>query len=108
MQKLSNAILNLKSNLNNLSLGGGQFLNDLKELTAQADSLKDIATIIKASKEEIKKVKEVVPEAKVNTSQDDSQYVDVLARAYADAEENLRRENEYIKERNKGVNLREA
>ena len=101
MQKLANAILNLKSNLNNLSIGGGQFLSDLKELTAQADALKDLATIIKASKEEIKKVKEVVPEAKVNTSQDDSQYVDVLARAYADAEENLRRENEYIKERNK-------
>lgn len=64
MQKLANAILNLKTNLNNLSLGGGQFLNDLKELTEQADALKDIATIIRATKEQINKAKENISEEK--------------------------------------------
>lgn len=66
MQKLANAILNLKSNLNNVSVGGTQFLNDIKELTSQADGLKNLIAVIKASKEDIQKAKDEINNSSKN------------------------------------------
>lgn len=60
IQKLANAILNLKSNLNNVSPSSTEFLNSIKELVYQAGNLKDLATVIRASKEEIEKVKATI------------------------------------------------
>lgn len=57
LQKLANAILTLKSNLNNVSGQGQQFLSDIKELIAQADGLKDLATVLKATRSQIVNVK---------------------------------------------------
>jgi hypothetical protein len=53
LQKLANAILTLKSNLNNVGSQGQQFLSDIKELIAQADGLKDLATVLNATKKEL-------------------------------------------------------
>lgn len=57
LQKLSNAILTLKSNLNNVGNSGKQFLSDIKELVAQSDGLKDLATILKSSQKQIDNAK---------------------------------------------------
>lgn len=57
LQKLANAILTLKSNLNNVSGQGQQFLSDIKELIASADGLKDLATVLKATRSQIVNVK---------------------------------------------------
>lgn len=58
LQKLANAILTLKSNLNNVGSQGQQFLSDIKELIAQADGLKDLATVLKATKSQIANAKQ--------------------------------------------------
>lgn len=57
LQKLSNAILTLKSNLNNVGNSGQQFLSDIKELVAQSDGLKDLATVLKSSQKQIDNAK---------------------------------------------------
>lgn len=57
LQKLSNAILILKSNLNNVGNSGQQFLSDIKELVAQSDGLKDLATVLKSSQKQIDNAK---------------------------------------------------
>ena len=57
LQKLSNAILTLKSNLNNVGNSGQQFLSDIKELVAQSDRLKDLATVLKSSQKQIDNAK---------------------------------------------------
>lgn len=57
LQKLANAILTLKSNLNNVSNGGFEFLNGIKELVKEGENLKSLATVIKATKDEITKAK---------------------------------------------------
>jgi len=56
LQKLANAILTLKSNLNNVGSQGQQFLSDIKELIAQADGLKDLANVLNATKKELSEV----------------------------------------------------
>lgn len=58
LQKLANAILTLKSNLNNVGNQGQQFLSEIKELIAQADGLKDLATVLKATKSQIANAKQ--------------------------------------------------
>ena len=57
LQKLSNVILTLKSNLNNVGNSGQQFLSDIKELVAQSDGLKDLATVLKSSQKQIDNAK---------------------------------------------------
>lgn len=57
LQKLANAILTLKSNLNNVGNSGQQFLSDIKELVAQSDGLKDLATVLKSSQKQIDNAK---------------------------------------------------
>lgn len=60
IQKLANAILNLKSNLNNVSPSSTEFLNSIKELVAQGEALKDLANVLKATKTQITQAKEAV------------------------------------------------
>lgn len=60
VQRLANAVLNLKSNLNNVSPASTEFLNSIKELVAEGSKLKDLATVISATKEKLKQAKEVV------------------------------------------------
>ena len=57
LQKLANAILTLKSNLNNVGNSGQQFLSDIKELVAQSDGLKDLATVLKSTQKQIDNAK---------------------------------------------------
>lgn len=68
VQNLANAVLNLKSNLNNLSVGGNQFLNDIKELANSASGLKELVTVIKTSKEELQKAKGKIAEGATKES----------------------------------------
>ena len=57
MQRLANSILTLKSNLNNLSDGGSNFLSSINELITKTEGLKDLATVLRATKEEIENAK---------------------------------------------------
>ncbi len=66
LQKLANAILTLKSNLNNVGSQGQQFLSDIKELVAQADGLKDLATILKSTADKINSAKKVTSDSKID------------------------------------------
>lgn len=56
IQKIANALLNLKSSLNNLGNGGTTLLSDLKELTEKGEELKNIVTVLGSSKKELDKV----------------------------------------------------
>ena len=60
IQKLSNAILNLKSNLNNVSPSSTEFLNSIKELVSQGEALKNLATVLKATKTQLEEAKKAV------------------------------------------------
>lgn len=67
VQRLADAILNLKSNLNDISPNSADFLNSIKELISQADKLKDLATVISATKDKIKQAKDEVAKSNVDT-----------------------------------------
>lgn len=56
IQKIANALLNLKSSLNNLGNGGTTLLSDLRELTEKGEELKNIVTVLGSSKKELDKV----------------------------------------------------
>jgi len=72
LQKLANAILTLKSNLNNIGGQGQQFLSDIKELISHSDNLKNLATIITATSQKIKQTKEAVGVTQGNIEEKDT------------------------------------
>ena len=57
VQRLADAVLHFKSNLDNISPSGSEFLKSIKELVAQGDSLKNLATVLTATKDQIKQAK---------------------------------------------------
>lgn len=57
LQNFANAILTLKSNLNNFSADSKEVLNSIKQLVSQADALKDLATVLSASKKDVNNAK---------------------------------------------------
>ena len=96
IQKLANAILNLKSNLNNVSPSSTEFLNSIKELVAQGEALKNLASVLNATKNQLQRAKDAVNEN--NTSAEDKE---ALITAIQQAIEWEKREEERIKERNR-------
>lgn len=73
MQALANAILTLKTNLNNLGEGGATFLSSIQELVGKTEGLKDLVTVLKSSKQDIEKAKTT---AGMNKSAVDQDYFD--------------------------------
>lgn len=65
---LAIALGELKEVLKNISPDSNNFLNTLKELSNQASGLKDLATVIRASKEEIQKAKGKIAEGATKAS----------------------------------------
>lgn len=57
IQKIANAFLNLKTNLNNISPSATDFLNTIKEIGNLGKNLENIVEIMNASKEQIAKAK---------------------------------------------------
>ena len=69
VQRLANAVLNLKSNLNNVSPGSTDFLNSIKELVAEGSKLKDLAVVLNATKEQISQAKDAIKPAETSDTQ---------------------------------------
>lgn len=65
IQKLSNAITNLKASLNNVSNSSFDFLSSIKELVNQGDSLANLVKVMEASKKEIQKAQEAAKQQSV-------------------------------------------
>lgn len=57
IQKIANAFLNLKTNLNNISPSATDFLNTIKEIGNLGKNLENIVKVMNASKEQIAKAK---------------------------------------------------
>ena len=72
IQKLANAILNLKSNLNNVSPSSNEFLNSIKELVSQGESLKNLATVLNATKAQIQQAKAAMADASATKAPSDT------------------------------------
>ena len=60
VQRIANAILNLKTNLNNISPSSTDFINSIKELANQKDALQNLATVITATKKQLEEAKQAV------------------------------------------------
>lgn len=60
IQKIANALLNLKSALNNLGNGGTTLLSDLKVLTEKGEELKNLVKLLGSSKNAISETKHKV------------------------------------------------
>lgn len=60
VQRIANAILNLKTNLNNISPSSTDFINSIKELANQKDALQSLATVITATKKQLEEAKQAV------------------------------------------------
>ena len=75
VQKLANAILNLKSNLNNVSASGNEFLQTIKELTTSAgaaQALKSLADVLNTTSEKLERAKQAAKElSETNTNNQD-------------------------------------
>lgn len=72
IQKLANAILNLKSNLNNVSPSSNEFLNSIKELVSQGEALKNLATVLNATKAQIQQAKAAMADASATKAPSDT------------------------------------
>ena len=99
LQKLSNAILTLKSNLNNVGNSGQQFLSDIKELVAQSDGLKDLATVLKSSQKQIDNTK------KTTNANVDSKNTEENANAWKELTYSIQRYSEVSKRISSGKAL---
>jgi len=62
VQKLANAFLNLKVNLNNVSTGGMEFLNSIKELSNSGRAIENLVKVINTTEEKLAKAKQAVKE----------------------------------------------
>lgn len=60
IEEVAKSLSVLKITLNNVDHNSTGFLNTIKELSSQADGLRNLATVIKASKEEIQKAKDEI------------------------------------------------
>ena len=60
VQKIANALTNLKSTIGNMSLSSSTFLGDLKDLVGQGENLKALAKIISSSSQDILKAKKAL------------------------------------------------
>lgn len=58
MQKLANAILNLKGNLNNVSMSGMEFLNSIKAIVAEGAALNNLVQVLNTTKEKLDAAKQ--------------------------------------------------
>lgn len=99
LQKLANAILTLKSNLNNVGNLGQQFLSDIKELVAQSDGLKDLATVLKSSQKQIDNAK------KTTNANVDSKNTEENANAWKELTYSIQRYSEVSKRISSGKAL---
>ena len=99
LQKLANAILTLKSNLNNVGNSGQQFLSDIKELVAQSDGLKELATVLKSSKKQIDNAK------KTTNANVDSKNTEENANAWKELTYSIQRYSEVSKRISSGKAL---
>lgn len=99
LQKLANAILTLKSNLNNVGNSGQQFLSDIKELVAQSDGLKDLATVLKFSQKQIDNAK------KTTNANVDSKNTEENANAWKELTYSIQRYSEVSKRISSGKAL---
>lgn len=64
IQNLSNAILNLKTNLSDVSSSSFDFLASIKELAKEGDALSNLVKIMSASQNEIKKAQQTAKQQK--------------------------------------------
>lgn len=71
---LAKALEALKKSLSNIDSGTIGFLDSVKDLAIKAEGLKDLATVIRASKEEIQKAKE---EIKSNSTSDGQKIINI-------------------------------
>lgn len=71
---LAKALEALKTSLSNIDSGSIGFLDSVKDLAVKAEGLKDLATVIRASKEEIQKAKE---EIKSNSTSDGQKIINI-------------------------------
>ena len=99
LQKLANAILTLKSNLNNVGNSGQQFLSDIKELVAQSDGLKDLATVLKSNQKQIDNAK------KTTNANVDSKNTEENANAWKELTYSIQRYSEVSKRISSGKAL---
>lgn len=60
VQRIANSLLNLKTNLNNISPNSIDFINSIKELANQKDALQSLATVITATKKQLEDAKQAV------------------------------------------------
>lgn len=68
LQKVANAITNIKASLNNLSIGGNAFLEDIKTITSYSEELKALNNILKVTKTEREQVFKKLSETTNNSS----------------------------------------
>ena len=76
IQKLANAILNLKSNLNNVSPSSTEFLNSIKELVSQGAALQNLVDVLNATDEKLNNAKKAIDSSgsKKNNNVDDKTF----------------------------------
>ena len=94
MQKLANAILNLKGNLNNVSMGGMDFLNSIKEIVAQGEALNNLVQVLAATREQLDAIKQAAKETSgtgskkgtkdTGTTKQNTQEIKAVEQAYKD------------------------
>lgn len=60
VQRLADAVLHFKTNLDSISPSGSEFLKSVKELVAQGDSLRNLATVLSATKDQIKQAQDEI------------------------------------------------
>ena len=65
IQRLSNAITNLKASLNNVSTSSFDFLGSIQELVNSGDALSNLVKVMEASKKEIQKAQEAAEQQSV-------------------------------------------
>ena len=85
IQSVANAILNLKTNLNNISPSSTDFINSIKELASQKDALQNLATVISATKEQLKEAQDTVTKASGQDTSKTSTQMDNLINKFEQA-----------------------
>lgn len=84
LQAFANAFLTFKSNLNNFSESSKETLSSINQLLSKSEELKNLATVLSATKEQIEKVRHgnnFAPEISID---------DIVSRSYEDAENAIR------------------
>lgn len=93
ISKITNNLSLLSSSFNSLGIENTDFIDTINTILAKGEELKSLAEIISKSQTQLNNIEEI--------ANNDESYDKILSSAISDAEENIKKENEYLEERNR-------